>query len=328
MKKNRLSFLIAEVLLAAIAGVFIHKIFAEDTPDKKVAVILQESGSSKWDTVINGMKQSAKNNGLHLIICNTDDIENAKEESELIADQLANDVDGFVICPAPGADTEDEINRVCGDKTYVFIGEDVYSTDMDAQRTEGSSDRIVVGPDNYNIGVMLAQQIAADDKDGLKGKRIGIITGRDKTESADSRLAGLMDTFDTYECEVSWVYYYSPLHYTCKVVDARPEVDYLVIADTSALEEVAANAENGLYKGARIYGVGSSIRAISLVDSGNVTGLVIPDGYKTGYDSINEIGKKLSNPLYSMESVKEDIMAIHREDIFTDEVERFMYSYE
>lgn len=328
MKKNRLTFLIAEIILAVIAGLFIHKIFAEDTPDKRVAVILQESGSSRWDTVIKGMKQSAKNNSLHLIICNTDDIENAKEEAELIADQLANDVDGFVICPAPGADTEDEINRVCGDKPYVFIGEDVYSTDMDAQRMEGSSDRIVVGPDNYNIGVMLAQQIAADDKDSLRGKRIGIITGRDQTESAVSRLSGLKDTFATYECEVSWIYYYSPLHYTCKVVDARPDVDYLVIADTSALEEVGVNAENGLYKGARIYGVGSSIQAISLVDSGNVTGLVIPDGYKTGYDSINELGKKLSNPLYSMESVEEDVKAIHREDIFTDEVERFMYSYE
>ena len=48
------------------------------------AVILPESGDNRWNSLIKGMKQSAKLNNLHMIICNTDEIENAEMEKEII----------------------------------------------------------------------------------------------------------------------------------------------------------------------------------------------------------------------------------------------------
>lgn len=108
MKRDKLTFLIAELILIVLAAFFIHKIFQEDVAQKRVAVILQNSGDTRWEGVINGLKQSAKTNNLHLIICNTDDIVSAQDERELIEEQLENDVDAFILCRHRA-----QIRRIC-----------------------------------------------------------------------------------------------------------------------------------------------------------------------------------------------------------------------
>ena len=80
MKKNKITFLILECIFLILTLFFAWKIFDRDVPEKRVAVILPESGDNRWNSLIKGMKQSAKINNLHMIICNTDEIENAEME--------------------------------------------------------------------------------------------------------------------------------------------------------------------------------------------------------------------------------------------------------
>ena len=133
MKRNRITFLIAELILVAIAGIFINRIFREDNPQKRVAVILPDSGNTRWEGLVNGLKQSAQVNNIHLIICNTDEIVSADDEKELIDEQLENDVDAFIICPAPGTDTKDmlEIVVIPLEFTVMTIYMDIYNECVD-----------------------------------------------------------------------------------------------------------------------------------------------------------------------------------------------------
>ena len=54
-----------------------------------------------------------------MIICNTEEIDGPEAEREFIREQKDNDIDGFIIYPAPGHETENmlkksvEINRIC-----------------------------------------------------------------------------------------------------------------------------------------------------------------------------------------------------------------------
>ena len=66
-------------------------------------------------------------NNLHLIICNTDLIESIEDEEELINEQLQNNVDAFVICPAPGKETKTMLNRLQGERPFILINEDTYA---------------------------------------------------------------------------------------------------------------------------------------------------------------------------------------------------------
>ena len=90
MKKNKITFLILECIFLILTLFFAWKIFDRDVPEKRVAVILPESGDNRWNSLIKGMKQSAKINNLHMIICNTDEIENAEMEKEIIKELNKN----------------------------------------------------------------------------------------------------------------------------------------------------------------------------------------------------------------------------------------------
>ena len=324
MKRNKLTFLIAELVLILLAVFFIHKIFRVDVPQKRVAVILQNSGDTRWEGVINGLKQAAKNNNLHLIICNTDDITNAQDERELIEEQLENDVDAFILCPAPGTDTKDMLGWLGEQKKpFVLLTEDVYT----GEQSE-SSGYATVKPDNYQIGYTLGTQLITQDGDGLKGKRIGVIAGRARTEASVNRVQGLKDSLADQNCEIAWEYNEEGDTDICSIVDAQETVDYMVVMDTHALDALGEQAENGVYKDAKIYGVGTSMKSVALLDAGQVQCLVIPDGYGIGYESVEEIARKLTRTFYTLKSYEKEVKVIYKEDLFSDEIERFLYSYE
>ena len=75
MKKNRMKFLIIEFLLLLLAVFFVWKIFDQNVAEPRIAVILPESGDKRWDALIKGMKQAAAENNVHMIICNTEEID-------------------------------------------------------------------------------------------------------------------------------------------------------------------------------------------------------------------------------------------------------------
>lgn len=344
MKKNKITILVAELILLALAGFFIRKIFEEDVPQKRVAVIVENSGDKRWDALFRGLKHSADVNNLHLIICNTDDIENADDEKALIDEQLDNDVDAFIICPAPGSNTLQMLKELNSETPFVLITEDVYisgetseagtggngdgSTENNKHTEDTSSGFPVIKPDNYQMGYDLGEELVKNNGSFLEGKKIGIFAGREKTEATVSQINGLMDALDGTGCEVTWKYYYLENQNVCSLVDNAQRVDYICAMDTYVLDTLGAAAADGRYNGAEIYGIGSSMKSVALLDYGQIKCLVVPDGYGIGYESIAEIAKKLDSSFYSIGSYEADSKVIYREDLFSDDVERFLYSYE
>ena len=79
MKKNKITFLILECIFLILTLFFAWKIFDRDVPEKRVAVILPESGDNRWNSLIKGMKKSAKRNNLQMISCNRDEGENEEK---------------------------------------------------------------------------------------------------------------------------------------------------------------------------------------------------------------------------------------------------------
>lgn len=144
-----------------------------------------------------------------------------------------------------------------------------------------------------------------------------------------NRIAGLKDGLEGSGCEISWEYNYARGNQnTSEIIASKKQVDYLVILDNWALEEVGEAAEENKYHGAKIYGVGSSEKAIVLLDNQNIECLVVPDDYETGYKSMNEIAKKLRHSFYKMNSCETEVRIINKEDLYSKDLERFLYSYE
>ena len=67
-----------------LAVFFVWKIFDQNVAETRIAVILPESGDKRWDALIKGMKQFAAENNVHMIICNTDEIDGPEAQREFI----------------------------------------------------------------------------------------------------------------------------------------------------------------------------------------------------------------------------------------------------
>ena len=96
------------------------------------------------------MKQSAKNNHIHLIICNTDEMESAEVEQEIIQEQRNNQIDAFLVWPASGSETEEMLKNECADVPVILIVENVYNEDEQESSTFSE-----IGPDYYEMGACL-----------------------------------------------------------------------------------------------------------------------------------------------------------------------------
>lgn len=196
MKKNKINILCYGIVLLVLALFFVWKIFIQNVPEKRVAVILPESGDQRWDSLIKGMKQSAKENHIHLVICNTDDIENAEAEKEAIEEQKNNHIDAFIVLPAPGTDTKEMLTKECSDVPVILVVEDLYTEDAEA-----TSKFSVVAPDYYEMGKYIGGQINS------RKQTIGIVVGRKDTEAAASAVRGLTDALEGSDCQILWHYY-------------------------------------------------------------------------------------------------------------------------
>ena len=279
-KRNKITFLIAEALLAVLAAYFFYSIFHGDVPPKKVAVIVENSGDKRWDSLLNGMKQAAKVQNLSLIICNTDEQESSEDEQEMIREQLENDVDAFIINPAPGQDTKQVLEQLQGTKPFVLITQDIYSYEADA-----ASSFVTVKPDNYKMGQELAEQMLKNTSGLMNGKRIGVVAGNARTEESRNRVRGFCEVMEAGGGRIIWKYNQESKEDAGEILKAKEKVDYLAVLDPYNL-------------------------------------------YEVGYESMNEIASKLKNSWYQMESHETEIQVVYKKDLFSEDIERFLYSYE
>lgn len=318
MKKNKIAFFVVEFLLLVVALIGVWKIFNQDVPEKRVAVILPEVGDNRWDSMIKGMKQSAEKNHIHLIICNTDEVESTEVEKEIIKEQQNNHIDAFLVWPAAGKETEEMLKEECANIPVILLVENVYNDSILKSDTFSK-----IGPDFYEMGSILAEKISST------GGSIGIVAGKKESEASVSAVQGFMETLGQTGSQVKWCYYQTEGTDVFDEINSNPDVDHLVVLDSGMLDKIGDDVENNSYNGSKIWGIGFGVKSIAMVDYGKIEGLVVPDGYEIGYKSVEAMAGKLRNNFDIIENTEITIKMLQKDDMLLDEdTERFLYSYE
>ncbi len=302
-----------------------HLIFSDEKPQKRVAVIVEKSGDEKWDPFINGLKQAAGIGNIHLIICNTDEIEDAQEEKSLIYEQMDNQVDAFIIQAAPGQDTGAMLREIRSQKPVLLVANDVLGEQEDGNRTQ-HQELPAVMPDNYSMGYTLGEDLRS--RNDIRGKKIGIVSGFEEAECGREREEGVLEALSDSGCEILFHIYTSYDTAVMEKLRQEKSVDYLIVLETSALEQIAGIYAQRSKDRPGIYGIGNSIRCVYYLDEAVIEGLVAADGYDMGYQSVLEISRVLENQLYTMKNRETDYRLLHKEDIFREEVQQFLHTYD
>ena len=151
------------------------------------------------------------------------------------------------------------------------------------------------------------------------------VTGRDMLPEV---LRALDATLSDSGCEIQFhIYTTYDMAVTEKLRQERT-VDYLIVLETGALEQIAGMYAQESEDRPGIYGIGNSIRCVYYLDEALVEGLVAADGYDMGYQSVLEISGALGNQLYAMKNRETDYRLLHKEDIFREEVQQFLHTYD
>lgn len=327
MKKSRITFLIAEISLAILTIFFVRHIFSDEEPQRRVAVIVENSGDEKWDSFINGMKQAADIQNIHLVICNTDEIENAEEEKSLIYEQMDNNIDAFIVQSAPGHDVMELLDEVAREKPVILVENDVLVPEI-ADNIHAVSEFPKIMPDNYDMGYQLGMELLRKNGHDIQGKTVGIVNGLADTDSAEKRRQGLKDALASSGCEISWEIYTSHDQNIAAAVERKQQVDYIAVLETEALEQLGEMTVDESMQGTLLYGIGSSIKCVYYLDNGMIESLVMADGYDMGYNSVVEISHALEHSLYSIPDHTIALKVLQKEDIFTEENQQFLHTYE
>ena len=325
MTKPKTTFLLSEICLAILLLLCVRQIFADERPQKRVAVIVEKSGDEKWDSFLNGVKQAARIQNIHLIICNTDEIENAQDERGLIYEQLDNQVDAFIIQAAPGNDTETVLKELRTQKPVILVANDVLGNAGQKRQSKHSGIPVIM-PDNYSMGYALGEDLIS--RNSVDGMSVGIVSGLAGTEYAVDCRQGLLDALSDTSCEIAYDIGVAHGMSITEELRRQKPVDYLIVLDTNALEQAAAMYAGKEGTGTKLYGIGNSMKSVYYLDDSVIDGLILVDGYSMGYNSILEISHALNKHLYTIQDHVVDYRLIHKEDIFREDVQRFLYTYD
>lgn len=327
MEKSRITFLITEILLAILVAFFVRNIFLDERPQKRVAVIVENSGDERWDSFINGMKQAAELQNIHLVICNTDEIENAQEEQGLIYEQLDNNIDAFIIQAAPGYDVLEMLEDVSRKKPVVLVANDALTSEI-SDDIHAASDIPGIMPDHYEMGYQLGKELLQKNGNDIKGKTVGIVSGLEETDSAKKRQQGLRDALYDSGCQIRWQINTEYDQSIAAMVEQQEHVDLIAVLETESLEQLGELVADGRLQGTMLYGIGNSMKSVYYLDAGVIQSLIVADSYDMGYNSVVEISHALEYSLYAIPNHKVGLKILHREDIFTEEIQQFLYTYE
>mgnify|MGYP007069436416 CR=1 FL=1 len=111
-----------------------------------------------------------------MIICNTEEIDGPEVEREFIREQKDNDIDGFIIYPAPGHETENMLKKECGNKPYLLIADSLAVKEGETARSHdpaGSSR-------NRKTAGRTAENKKAEDRNHSRLENVRGCTGGDQ----------------------------------------------------------------------------------------------------------------------------------------------------
>lgn len=320
MKNSKKVFILTEAVLGLLV-LILAAVMLLDKSEKepyRVSVIIENSEDNQWAAFRYGLKMAAKDCQTEISVVPTEGVMTLEEEKELIEQEIYNGTDGIILQPVPGADTEDMLKKVEKKVPVMLAG-------SEAVRDSGG-EFPVTQPDNQAMGRVLAEELIRDCGDNLRGKTLGIVYENGDSPAVLDRRSGFQEALRGSGTMVSWTAAGIFGEGEPDSLEILPKVDFVVALDdrstTAAGEYSAANDLHG----AIVYGIGNSTEAAYYLDTGRVQCLVVSDEFNVGYQSLEEMSRKLGHSFRKMEDRQPVYTVIRRDTLFTKENQEILFT--
>lgn len=319
MKNGKKMFIIIEAILAVMVFlVAVAMLWERRGRDlDKISVIVQDSDDTQWAAFKYGLRMAADDENVEIFVVSTGAEMTVEEQQKLIESEINNGADAVIVQPIPGVESEEMLRKMERKIPVMLVEYAVSESD--------SSELPVVGPDNYDMGVKLAEELLKDYEGDLEGKTLGILSESMESQAAQGREQGFRDVAEDAGASVSWAAAVSSGE-SAVSIETLPEVDCVIALDDASLTAAGASSSSNDLHGALVYGIGHSTESVYYLDTGVVECLIVPDEFNVGYQSLAECVKALRGVLYGMQDTTVSHTAIRREELFTKENQEILFT--
>lgn len=321
MKDSKKMFILMEVTLAVMVIILAVIMFLEKSGEhlNKISVIVQNSEDSQWAAFKYGLRMAAQDQNVEVIIVSTDGRLTLEEEKEMIEHEIDNGADAVIVQPIPGVDSEEMLKKI-EKKVPVMLVDCLVVQD-------GQPDSIpVTKPDNYRMGMELAEELLKDYSGKIEGKTMGFFAESGESAAAAERKDGFCTVLQEKGAQVCWSVSDLPSEDKEKILETQEKVDFVIAFDDDSLTTAGkAAAANNLH-GALVYGIGNSTEAIYYLDTDFVQCLLVPDMFNVGYQSLTQTAQNLEQLWKKAQSQTISFTVIRRDALFSKENQEILFT--
>lgn len=320
MNNGKRSFIITEIVLGILLIIsLIYVVYNKSGPgQQKIAVIVPDVDESQWSAFKYGLKMAAQEYDVDIVIISKDNMETVNDEIDVINQEIKNGADAVVVKPVVDNTDQAKLDQIKKRVPVMIVGDTI--TD------ESENIFTTTEPDQYGMGVALANKLLENNNGSLEGKKIGIYSQYAYSKAKEQRRQGICDTLEGSGAQILWSVSKNSDSDEIVNLQTQRKVDIIMALDNESVVEAGqAACDNELY-GALIYGIGNSTEAIYYLDARWMECLIVPDEFEAGYKSVNTLVDALRKNLYVMKDQEISYTVLTRENLFSDENKNLLFT--
>lgn len=276
----------------------------------RISVIIPDPDASRWSAFRYGLKIAAEDQGVEVFVVSMGDVLTLEKEINMIRNETDNGVDAVILQPVPGEDALRKLDEASKKIPIMLVG--------DPASEDGEKSRLpVTSPDDYRMGMALAEEVLRDFNGNIEGKALGIVTENEESAEALRRKKGFEDALQGRGARISWTVCVSCEETDHNFLENQSKTDLVAALDDVSLTRAGECAAAKDLHGALVYGIGNSTEAVYYLDTGMAECLIVPDEFSRGYQSLTEAAKNLGRYSRNRKGKVLTFTVLRRKELFT-----------
>ena len=280
----------------------------EEKTMPRVSVIVEDSSNERWTAFRLGIDQAAREYGVDVAFIASPEFESAQDQKNLIRQEAAGGADALILSLYDSEMTDIGTNTM----KIVFV-----ETDGIRDSSAGSA---AVVPSGRKMGEALGEMLL---KKSGPAPYVSVFIGNLLRYSEKEMLLGLTETVEGAGGSILLIE--TDREYMMTALTRSKEADAIAVLEDPLLMRAAELSVSEELPGGRLFGIGCSPSNISYLDRGVISGMIIPNEFTMGYQSLAQLSRCLSNDIPVMKDIEIGFSGVLTEEVHDPENEKLLF---
>ena len=280
----------------------------EEKTMPKVSVMVEDSSNERWTAFRLGIDQAAREYGVDVAFIASPEFESAQDQKNLISQEAAGGADALILSLYDSEMTDIGTNTM----KIVFV-----ETDGIRDSSAGSA---AVVPSGRKMGEALGEMLL---KKSGPAPYVSVLIRNLLRYSEKEMLQGLTETVEGAGGSILLIE--TDREYMMTALTRSKEADAIAVLEDPLLMRAAELSVSEELPGGRLFGIGCSPSNISYLDRGVISGMIIPNEFTMGYQSLAQLSRCLSNDIPVMKDIEIGFSGVLTEEVHDPENEKLLF---